>query len=295
MSSRTDEQTDRAQGSGAQGGRAQGSRAEGSRARGSSRGTAIGVRAVCAVAAVSALVAAGAGPACAAGAAAGGRSLPKPAPQAAHAVPAAQHRAGAGTVAGIGARSRTAGAAGGTTLVTTTTTGDVAQPGAVSVIDVIMVAPTASRPGGTVDLRTFADCEGGGSGVVTSAALASPATLAMAADGGLFAEGTVARDARPGVYPLVEVCDGRTVATGQLTVHRLGAPAAGGGWGATRLADSSAGSGLGAALGLGGARLTGGAPSRTDEYASLALIAAASVGALLFGYQRRRAVRGVRG
>ena len=293
MSSRTDEQTDRAQGSGAQGGRAQGSRAEGSRARGSSRGTAIGVRAVCAVAAVSALVVAGAGPACAAGA--GGRSLPKPAPKAAHAVPAAQHRAGAGTVAGIGARSRTAGAADGTTLVTTTTTGDVAQPGAVSVIDVIMVAPTASRPGGTVDLRTFADCAGSGSGIVTSPALAAPATLVMAADGGLFAEGTVARNARPGVYPLVEVCDGRTVATGQLTVHRLGAPAAGGGWGATRLADSSAGSGLGAALGLGGARLTGGAPSRTDEYASLALIAAASVGALLFGYQRRRAVRGVRG
>ena len=267
MSSRTDEQTHGAE---------QAERAQGS-------GRRAGIRAVCAAAAVSALVAAGSGPAFAAG----GRSLPKPAPQVARALVAAPH--------GVGARIRTVGTDPGTQLVTT---GDAAalQPGAVSVIDVIMVAPTDSRPGGTVDLRTFADCEGGGSGVVTSAALASPATLAMAADGGLFAEGTVARNASPGSYSLAEVCDGKTVATGRLTVSRLGAPAAGGGWGATRLAATASGtalgSGLGAALGLGSARLTGGAPSRTDEYASLALIAAASVGALLFGYQRRRAVRG---
>jgi hypothetical protein len=269
VSSRTDEQTDRAQGS--------------------SRGRAVGVRAVCAAAAVSALVVAGSGPACAA--VPGSRSLPRPVPQAARAVAAP---VGAAAPVGVGARSLTADTdLGATTLVTTGGEGAV-QSGAVSVIDVIMVAPTASRPGGTVDLRTFADCEGGGSGVVSSSALASPATLAMAADGGLFAEDTVARDAKPGAYPLVESCDGKTVATGRLTVRRLGAPAAGGGWGATRLADSGSGlgSGLGAALGLGGARTTGGAPSRTDEYASLALIAAASVGALLFGYQRRRAVRG---
>ena len=157
----------------------------------------------------------------------------------------------------------------------------------VSAIDVIMAAPAASRPGGTVELRTFADCAGSGSGIVTSPALAAPATLVMAADGGLFAEAAVAGDAKPGDYPLLETCAGKTVASGRLTVRSLGAPAAGGGWGAARVAEAS--SGLAPALGLADLRSAGGGPSRADEYASLALIAAASVGAVLFTYQRRRA------
>jgi hypothetical protein len=257
VSSRTDEQKDRA--------------------LSRSRGHATGVRALCVAAAVSTLAVAVAGPACAASP--GSARLPKPVPRAVRAA----------APSGVGARSLTAGTgAGGSTLGSTG--GDIVQQGAVSVIDVIMVAPTASRPGGTVDLRTFADCEDGGNGTVTSAALAGPAQLTMAADGGLFAEATVARNADPGDYPLVETCAGKPVASGRLTVRRLGAPAAGGGWGATRLAGS--GSGLGSALGLTGLRTAAGAPSRADEYASLALIAAASVGAVLFGYQRRRAVRG---
>ncbi|MBC3842514.1 hypothetical protein GXW82_26925 [Streptacidiphilus sp. 4-A2] len=78
-----------------------------------------------------------------------------------------------------------------------------------------------------------------------------------------------------------------------MTVRALGAPAAGGGWGATRLATASglgsgSGSGFDPAFGLGGARAEGGAPSRTDEYAALGLIAAASAGAVLFACQRRR-------
>ncbi|MBC3842515.1 hypothetical protein GXW82_26930 [Streptacidiphilus sp. 4-A2] len=174
MSSRTDEQTDRARGAG--------------------RGRTAGFRAACAVA-VSALVVAGTGPAFAA--APGGRRLPAPASRPAHATAphaAAAHAAAAGAAAaraaaavqaaaaaraagahgatartaavapavpaGVGARSRTVSDdISGTTLVTSGDTS--AQPAAVSVIDVIMVAPTASRPGGTVDLRTFADCEGG--------------------------------------------------------------------------------------------------------------------------------------
>lgn len=305
MSSRTDEQTDRA--------------------RGGSRGRSAGIRVACAAAVVSALMVAGGGPALAASP--GSRSLPRPAPQAAHpaaaahtaadrvaagqaaagqaahagraaaaarAVPAdraapAAHAAAPGT--GIGARSRAIGADDNATTLVTTTGGDGAAqadpPAVVSAVDVIMAAPAASRPGGTVELRTFADCAGSGSGIVTSPALAAPATLVMAADGGLFAEAAVAADAKPGDYPLVETCAGKTVASGQLTVRSLGAPATGGGWGATRIAD--AGSGLTPALGLADLRSAGGAPSRADEYASLGLIAAATVGAVLFAYQRRRA------
>jgi hypothetical protein len=140
--------------------------------------------------------------------------------------------------------------------------------------DVITVAPASSRPGGTVDLRTFADCGGTETGSVTSAAFAAPVSLGLAADGGLYAEARVAGNAAPGSYPVRELCDGKAVAVGTLTLADLGAPDTGGGWGATR----------GAAAVVGGDAL-GGSAGR----ASLALIGAAALGGLV---RLRRRVHG---
>ncbi len=140
--------------------------------------------------------------------------------------------------------------------------------------DVITVAPASSRPGGTVDLRTFADCGGMETGSVTSAAFAAPVSLGLAADGGLYAEARVAGNAAPGSYQVRELCDGKAVAVGTLTLADLGAPDTGGGWGATR----------GVAAAVGGDALGG-----TSGRASLALIGAAALGGLV---QLRRRFHG---
>jgi hypothetical protein len=140
--------------------------------------------------------------------------------------------------------------------------------------DAITVAPATSRPGGTVDLRTFADCGGTETGSVTSAAFAAPVSLGLAADGGLYAEARVAGNAAPGSYPVQELCDGKAVAVGTLTLADLRAPDTGGGWGATR----------GVAAVVGGDALGG-----TAGRASLVLIGTAALGGLV---QLRRRFHG---
>ena len=163
-----------------------------------------------------------------------------------------------------------------TTLVTAGVSNGPEQPTAVPVVDVITAAPGVAHPGGGVDLRTFADCATGS--VVTSPAFTAGAVLTPAADGGLFAEATVAPGTAPGVYALTESCRGRTVASGNLTVVRRGPLAAGGGWGATRdvVAD------------LGGVRTLAPTRSAAAEYASLTLTGAAAVAGLVLVVRRRR-------
>jgi hypothetical protein len=143
-------------------------------------------------------------------------------------------------------------------------------------VDVITATPGTTHPGGSVDLRTFASCPSGPS-VVTSPALAAPAVLSPAADGGLYAEGTVAADAADGSYPLTETCQGRTVATGRLSVSGLGALEAGGGWGAARAAVADPAPQPASAR-----------PTAAEEYLATGLTAAACLAAVLFAYQRRR-------
>ena len=166
--------------------------------------------------------------------------------------------------------SGSGGAGPGAVLVTT----DVAAPAAVGDggWDAITVDPAISRGGGTVDLRTFADCGGTETGSVGSAAFAAPVPLALAADGGLYAEARVAVGAAPGAYPVQELCQGKAVAVGTLTLTAPEAPDTGGGWGATR-ALAADGDSLGGAAGR----------------ASLALVAAAALGGLV---QLRRRFHG---
>ena len=166
-----------------------------------------------------------------------------------------------------------------TTLVTAGVSNGPEQPTAVPVVDVITAAPGVTHPGGSVDLRTFADCVTGS--IVTSPAFGKGAALGPAADGGLFAQATVAQGTAPGTYTLTESCRGRTVASGSLTVVRRGPLAAGGGWGATRdvVAD------------LGGVRTLVPARSAAAEYASLALTGAAALAGLVLTVRRRRPAR----
>ncbi|WP_052441663.1 hypothetical protein [Streptacidiphilus anmyonensis] len=98
------------------------------------------------------------------------------------------------------------------------------------VLETLTVDPEQSRPGATVDLRTFADCGDTSTGEVRSAAFAAPVALALAADGGLYAAARLAPDVKPGSYLVHEFCAGHPVAAGRLTIADLGAPAAGGGW-----------------------------------------------------------------
>ena len=168
--------------------------------------------------------------------------------------------------------SGSGGAGPGAVLVTT----DVAAPAAPAAVggwDAITVDPAVSRGGGTVDLRTFADCGGTETGSVSSAAFAAPVPLALAADGGLYAEARIAGGAAPGAYPVQELCQGKAVAVGTLTLTAPEAPDTGGGWGATQ------------ALAAGGGDALGGASGR----ASLALVAAAALGGLV---QLRRRFHG---
>lgn len=121
----------------------------------------------------------------------------------------------------------------------------------------IAVAPAFGRPGGNIDLRTFADCGGAETGTVASAAFAAPVGLGLAADGGLFAQAQVGRNTRPGAYTVLELCGGRKVAAGTLQVVAPLAPDTGGGWGALSrtapVATAFDGTRGGAALGLTGA------------------------------------------
>ena len=175
-----------------------------------------------------------------------------------------------------------------TTLVTADTSGGEAfKAPPVPVVDVITVSPGSTHPGGSVDLRTFASCTSGSS-VVTSSALAGPAVLAPAADGGLYAEGVVAAGAADGSYPLTETCGDRTTASGTLVVARIGALPAGGGWGAARNAARGAAGGVDTSND--DLRTTSAHPSAVDEFVATGLIGAALVAAALFGYQRRRTV-----
>ncbi|MEY9877146.1 hypothetical protein ABH931_006669 [Streptacidiphilus sp. MAP12-33] len=129
---------------------------------------------------------------------------------------------------------------GGTTLVTV---GGLAPQGAVApgavgrakaqppvVLETMTVDPAQSRPGGSVDLRTFADCGGTSTGEVRSAAFAGPVGLALAEDGGLYAAARISATVTPGTYLVHEFCAGHPVAAGRLTIADLGAPATGGGW-----------------------------------------------------------------
>lgn len=133
---------------------------------------------------------------------------------------------------------------GGTALVSVGVTPpqNAAAPGAIArqrtqppvVLQSVTVDPAQSRPGASVDLRTFADCGGTSTGEVRSAAFAAPVGLALAADGGLYAEARIAPDAKPGAYLVHEFCQGHPVAAGRLTIAELGPPATGGGWRALR-------------------------------------------------------------
>ncbi|WP_037605347.1 hypothetical protein [Streptacidiphilus rugosus] len=147
--------------------------------------------------------------------------------------------------AGVAAAGQQPGSSdtGGTTLVTvgdaplslpaTGRLGAVpAQPPVV--LETLNVDPAESRAGGSVDLRTFADCGGTSTGQVRSAAFATPVGLALAADGGLYAAARIAPDAKPGTYLVHEFCAGHPVAAGKITIAELGAPATGGGWRAIR-------------------------------------------------------------
>ena len=170
--------------------------------------------------------------------------------------------------------SGSGGSGPGAVLVTT----DVAAPAAPAAVggggwDAITVDPAISRGGGTVDLRTFADCGGTETGSVGSAAFAAPVPLALAADGGLYAEARVAVGAAPGAYPVQELCQGKAVAVGTLTLTAPEAPDTGGGWGATQALAAADGDSLGGAAGR----------------ASLALVAAAALGGLV---QLRRRFHG---
>ncbi|TDU06428.1 hypothetical protein EDD99_4985 [Streptomyces sp. 846.5] len=144
------------------------------------------------------------------------------------------------------------------TVLTTTNSSVVAVPrGVLRALDVVTVSPALTRPGGSVDVRTFADCGGTTTGTVTSTAFAEPVKLGLAADGGLFAEAVIAKDAKPGSHPVTEQCSGTSVAVGTVTVVRIGALDTGGGWGAGRdLAGSDA---LGSATGRGALAVTGAA------------------------------------
>jgi hypothetical protein len=144
------------------------------------------------------------------------------------------------------------------TVLTTTNSSVVAVPrGVLRALDVVTVSPALTRPGGSVDVRTFADCGGTTTGTVTSTAFAEPVKLGLAADGGLFAEAVIAKDAKPGSHPVTEQCSGTSVAVGTVTVVRIGALDTGGGWGAGRdLAGSGA---LGSATGRGALAVTGAA------------------------------------
>ena len=144
------------------------------------------------------------------------------------------------------------------TVLTTTNSSVVAVPrGVLRALDVVTVSPALTRPGGSVDVRTFADCGGTTTGTVTSTAFAAPVKLGLAADGGLFAEAVIAKDAKPGSHPVTEQCSGTSVAVGTVTVVRIGALDTGGGWGASRdLAGSDA---LGSATGRGALVVTGAA------------------------------------
>jgi hypothetical protein len=126
---------------------------------------------------------------------------------------------------------------------------------------VISVDPSVTHPGGSIDLRTFADCGAGGPGSITSPAFAGSVPLTTATDGGLYAEGPVARDTKPGTYPVLELCGSKAVAAGTVTVVRAVAPETGGGWGATREAAALTGAGTlpGGAAGSGALALTGAA------------------------------------
>ena len=158
---------------------------------------------------------------------------------------------------GTGGSSSADNAARNTVLTTTDTSGVTAPRGVLRALDVVTVSPALTRPGGSVDVRTFADCGGTTTGTVASTAFAAPVKLGLAADGGLFAEAVVARDAKPGPHPVTEECSGTSVAVGTVTVVRVGALDTGGGWGATRdLAGSDA---LGSATGRGALAVTGAA------------------------------------
>ncbi|MFC1413433.1 hypothetical protein ACEZCY_30545 [Streptacidiphilus sp. N1-12] len=153
---------------------------------------------------------------------------------------------------------------GGVALVTTDVAGPAAAAAAAanaarSGLETISVDPGTSRPGGAVDLRTFADCGGAQGGTVSSSAFAAPVSLALAADGGLYAEADVVRKVSPGTYAVRELCDGKAVAAGTLKVVAPVAPDTGGGWGATRAgADALGGASGRSALALTGAAALGG-------------------------------------
>ncbi|MHA6760248.1 hypothetical protein [Streptacidiphilus sp. PAMC 29251] len=155
---------------------------------------------------------------------------------------------------------------GAAALVTT----DVAAPAAAAAarsaakaaatgLAALSVDPGTSRPGGIVDLRTFADCGGTQAGTVASSGFVAPVSLALAADGGLYAQAQVARTTVPGTYQVRELCAGKAVAVGSLTVVDPVAPDTGGGWGATRAGVDVLGGTTGeGALVLTGAALLGG-------------------------------------
>lgn len=130
---------------------------------------------------------------------------------------------------------RSTGAAGAALAAATLLTAAAAAPAraADAPLTPVTVSPSTVHPGGSVDLRTFADC-GGGTGTVLSEAFAGPVTLGPAAGGGIFGHAAVSSQTRPGTYRVVDVCGDSSVAVGQVTVRRVGAIAAGGGWGALR-------------------------------------------------------------
>ncbi|MEZ0068464.1 hypothetical protein ABIA32_004489 [Streptacidiphilus sp. MAP12-20] len=184
--------------------------------------------------------------------------------------------------------------AGGTTLVTVggDTPLKVPAPGAVGgakvqppvVLETLNVDPGESRAGGSVDLRTFADCGGTSTGEVRSAAFAAPVGLALAADGGLYAAARIAPNTKPGTYLVHEFCAGHPVAAGKLTIAELGAPATGGGWRALH-ADAAPGTAQGAA----GRTASAASPLLRDAAVGLTLASIAAYGALVLRRGRAHA------
>jgi hypothetical protein len=78
------------------------------------------------------------------------------------------------------------------------------DPAPDTVTGIVRVTPEEAKPGEEVDLRVGFCQE---SGLVSSDVFTHDVELRPAADGGLFAEAVIRRDARPGRYEITVTCD----------------------------------------------------------------------------------------
>lgn len=78
------------------------------------------------------------------------------------------------------------------------------EPTPDTISGIVRVTPKKAKPGDEIDLRVDF-CRRGGQ--VSSDAFAHDVELQQAADGGLYAEATIRRDAHPGTYEITVTCD----------------------------------------------------------------------------------------